>query len=128
MNSLNQKILIVDDIEDNRFTLERRLSRNGYTAISQADCGKKALELVKEESFDLILLDLMMPEMNGFEFLNKIKGTKFKSIPVLVLTGADLQDEDIKFLKGETEKIIQKTDDTVLSIAEEINKVMKEIG
>ena len=128
MNSLNQKILIVDDIEDNRFTLERRLSRNGYTAISQADCGKKALELVKEENFDLILLDLMMPEMNGFEFLNKIKGTKFKSIPVLVLTGADLQDEDIKFLKGETEKIIQKTDDTVLSIAEEINKVMKETG
>ena len=57
MNSLNQKILIVDDIEDNRFTLERRLSRNGYTAISQADCGKKALELVKEESIDLILLD-----------------------------------------------------------------------
>ena len=50
MNSLNQKILIVDDIEDNRFTLERRLSRNGYTAISQADCGKKALELVKEEN------------------------------------------------------------------------------
>ena len=50
MNALNQKILIVDDIEDNRFTLERRLSRNGYTAISQADCGKKALELVKEEN------------------------------------------------------------------------------
>ena len=46
MNTLNQKILIVDDIEDNRFTLERRLSRNGYTAISQADCGKKALEFL----------------------------------------------------------------------------------
>ena len=85
--------------------------------------------LEKEELYpDLILLDLMMPEMNGFEFLNKIKGTKLKSIPVLVLTGADLQDEDIKFLKGETEKIIQKTDDTVLSIAEEINKVMKAVG
>ena len=54
MNVSNQKILIVDDIEDNRFTLERRLSRSGYTAISQADCGEKALELVKEESFDLI--------------------------------------------------------------------------
>ena len=55
MNSFNQKILIVDDIEDNRFTLERRLSRSGYTEISQADCGKKALEFVKEENFDLIL-------------------------------------------------------------------------
>ena len=70
----------------------------------------------------------MMPVMNGFEFLSKIKATKLKSVPVLVLTGADLKDEDIKFLKGETEKIIQKTDDTVLSIAEEINKVMKETG
>ena len=54
MNSFNQKILIVDDIEDNRFTLERRLSRSGYTSISQADCGIKALELVKEQNFDLI--------------------------------------------------------------------------
>ena len=55
MSVSNQKILIVDDIEDNRFTLERRLSRSGYSSISQADCGRKALELVKEENFDLIL-------------------------------------------------------------------------
>ena len=48
-------------------------------------------------------------------WLNEIKA------PSLVLTGADLQDKDIKFLKGETEKIIQKTDDTVISITEEIN-------
>ena len=73
MNSYNQKILIVDDIEDNRFTLERRLSRNGYTAISQADCGKKALELVKAESFDLILLDLMMPDISGLDVLKTLK-------------------------------------------------------
>ena len=96
----------------------------------EAKNGKVGIEVLKKDETlpDLILLDLMMPEMNGFEFLNEIKGTKFKSIPVLVLTGADLQDEDIKFLKGETEKIIQKTDDTVLSIAEEINKVMETAG
>ena len=62
MNSFNQKILIVDDIEDNRFTLERRLSRNGYTAISQADCGKKALELVKEGNL-LIKQDKLFDEI-----------------------------------------------------------------
>ena len=90
MNSLNQKILIVDDIEDNRFTLERRLSRNGYTAISQADCGKKALELVKEESFDLILLDLMMPDISGLDVLKTLKADpKNRSIPVVMVTAAD---------------------------------------
>ena len=77
---------------------------------------------------DIILLDLMMPVMNGFEFLNEIKGTKIKSIPILVLTGADLDDNDKTFLKSETEKVIQKTDDTLSSIAEEINKVIKGAG
>ncbi len=127
--SENLKICIIEDDENLRFTIKELLQKQG-NIVFEAKNGKVGINLLeKEESMpDLILLDLMMPEMNGFEFLNKIKGTKFKSIPVLVLTGADLQDEDIKFLKGETEKIIQKTDDTVLSIAEEINKVMKETG
>ena len=90
MNVSNQKILIVDDIEDNRFTLERRLSRSGYPAISQADCGKKALELVREESFDLILLDLMMPDISGLEVLKILKADpKNRSIPVVMVTAAD---------------------------------------
>ena len=90
MNTSNQKILIVDDIEDNRFTLERRLSRSGYSSISQADCGKKALELVKEESFDLILLDLMMPDISGLEVLKILKADpKNRSIPVVMVTAAD---------------------------------------
>ena len=66
--------------------------------------------------------------LNGFEFLSKIKNTKIKSVPILVLTGADLDDNDKSFLKNETEKVIHKTDDTVLSIAEEINKVIKRTG
>ena len=58
----------------------------------------------------------------------EIKDTKIKSIPILVLTGADLDDNDKSFLKNETEKVIHKTDDTVLSIAEEINNVIKRTG
>ena len=89
----------------------------------------KGLKLNKDQNLpDIILLDLMMPIMNGFEFLSEIKNTKIKSIPILVLTGADLNDNDKTFLKSETEKVIQKTDDTVLSIAEEINKVIKRTG
>ena len=128
MNKKEAKILIVDDIEDNRYTLERSLKRDGFENISLAECGKEALDLANKSKFDLILLDLMMPIMNGFEFLSEIKDTKIKSIPILVLTGADLDDNDKNFLKNETEKVIHKTDDTVLSIAEEINKVIKRTG
>ena len=127
--SENLKICLIEDDENLRFTIKELLQKQGNSVI-EAKNGKVGIELLKKEENlpDLILLDLMMPEMNGFEFLNQIKGTKLKSIPVLVLTGADLQDEDIKFLKGETEKVIQKTDDTVSSIAEEINKVMQTAG
>ncbi len=127
--SQNLKICLIEDDENLRFTIKELLQKQGNKVV-EAKNGKVGIEVLKKEETlpDLILLDLMMPEMNGFEFLNEIKGTKYKSIPVLVLTGADLQDEDIKFLKGETEKVIQKTDDTVLSIAEEINKVMQTTG
>ena len=98
--------------------------------IIEAENGKVGMDILQNEEIkpDLILLDLMMPVMNGFEFLNQIKNTKIKSIPILVLTGADLDDKDKLFLNNETEKVIQKTDDTLLSITEEINNVMKRIG
>ena len=58
MNKNEAKILIVDDIEDNRYTLERSLKKDGYENISLADCGKDALNLVNESKFDLILYNL----------------------------------------------------------------------
>ena len=61
--------MIVDDIEDNRYTLERRLKRDGYTNLFSAEGGKIALEMTAENKFDLILLDLMMPDISGLEVL-----------------------------------------------------------
>ncbi len=63
MLSNESEILVVDDIEDNRYTLERRLKRDGYENITLVDGGAAALELISERQFDLILLDLMMPEI-----------------------------------------------------------------
>jgi CheY-like chemotaxis protein len=127
--SENLKICIIEDDENLRFTVKEILEKQGNIII-EASNGKEALlKLNKEKNLpDIILLDLMMPVMNGFEFLSKIKNTKIKSVPILVLTGADLDDNDKSFLKNETEKVIHKTDDTVLSIAEEINKVIKRTG
>ena len=125
MNKKEAKILIVDDIEDNRYTLERSLKRDGYENISLAECGKEALDLVNKSKFDLILLDLMMPVMNGFEFLKVIRETEFSNIPILVLTGADLSEEEKKFLSGETHKILQKSDDTLSTIVNEVGQVIR---
>jgi len=127
--SKNLKICIVEDDDNLRFTIKEILEKQGNTVIEALN-GKDALSILKKDKDlpDIILLDLMMPVMNGFEFLNEIKGTKIKSIPILVLTGADLDDNDKTFLKSETEKVIQKTDDTLSSIADEINKVIKGAG
>ena len=90
INKEDANILIVDDIEDNRYTLERRLKRDGYTNIFLAEGGKTALEMAAENKFDLILLDLMMPDMSGLEVLKHLKGDPLqRSIPVIMVTASD---------------------------------------
>lgn len=88
------RLLIVDDVLENRDLLGRRFSRRGFEIV-EADCGKRALELVEIEPFDIVLLDMMMPEMDGFEVLERIR-LQFSAseLPVLMVT-AKTQSEDI---------------------------------
>ena len=65
-------MLIVDDNEINRDVLGRHLGRQGYTT-AVAENGRRALEMVQTQEFDLLLLDIMMPEMNGYEVLRHLK-------------------------------------------------------
>ena len=70
--------------------LERRLKRDGYNNIFLAEGGKTALEKAAENKFDLILLDLMMPDMSGLEVLKHLKGDPLqRSIPVIMVTASD---------------------------------------
>ena len=90
MLSNESEILVVDDIEDNRYTLERRLKRDGYENITLVDGGAAALELISERQFDLILLDLMMPEISGLDVLKNLKSDPLhRNIPVIMVTAAD---------------------------------------
>ena len=128
MNKMEAKILIVDDIEDNRYTLERSLKKDGYENIALAECGKEALNLVNKSKFDLILLDLMMPEMNGFEFLEVYRSEFEKQAPVVVITGADLNENDKKFLSSETSRVLEKSSMTDTGIADHLVKTIESVA
>jgi sigma-B regulation protein RsbU (phosphoserine phosphatase) len=80
-------LLVVDDNDDNRYTLTRRLTREGYTNLTTATNGREALDLLQAKRFDLILLDIMMPDMNGYEVLEQMKGgAELRNIPVIMIS------------------------------------------
>lgn len=81
---MRKKILVVDDEPEVREYLKNVLEQKGYT-VSEAPEGRKALATLKEESFDLVLLDLVMPDMDGFGVLKAIRSFN-KSLPVIILT------------------------------------------
>ncbi|MDD5439515.1 MAG: response regulator [Candidatus Omnitrophica bacterium] len=88
-----KKILIVDDSQDMRAILSMRLTINGYGVIMAED-GQEALYKVKEESPHLVILDLMLPKIDGYEVCRMLKfDDKLKNIPVIVLSALDQQDE-----------------------------------
>ncbi|MDC0227243.1 PAS-domain containing protein [Alphaproteobacteria bacterium] len=122
----NLKICLIEDDDSLRFTIKEILEKQNVKII-EAENGKVGMSVLQNEEIkpDLILLDLMMPVMNGFQFLKKIRETELSSIPILVLTGAELSDEERKFLSGETERILEKSDDTLTSIVNEVGNVIK---
>lgn len=90
-----KKILVVDDQKDNVFVLQERLSREGFEVLASYD-GPTCLTMAKEEDPDLVLLDVMMPGMSGFEVCRKLTSSEdTKLIPVVLLT-ALTEAEDLK--------------------------------
>jgi diguanylate cyclase (GGDEF)-like protein len=84
--SVRPRLLIVDDISDNRAILTRRFQRRGFDVV-EAECGLTAIELIDRESFDLVLLDVMMPGMDGIETLKRIRSRNSASaLPVIMVT------------------------------------------
>lgn len=83
-------LLVVDDNDDNRYTLTRRLKRQGYDNVATAEHGRQALELMAARRFDLVLLDVMMPEMDGLEVLETMKADPaLRRIPVVMISALD---------------------------------------
>lgn len=91
------KVLVVDDREDNLFSIETILEKEGYEIV-KATSGRSALKiLLKEQDFSLILMDVQMPDMNGFETATLIyEREKLKDVPIIFIT-AHNQGEDLVF-------------------------------
>lgn len=81
----NEKILVVDDEMAIRLALKTAFAREGM-AVAEASCGKDALKMLEKESFDLIVLDIMMQDIDGYTILQQIRGSQ-NMTPVLMLSG-----------------------------------------
>jgi sigma-B regulation protein RsbU (phosphoserine phosphatase) len=94
-------LLVVDDNETNRDLLARRLERQGYRVVL-AESGRQALEILKQHPFDLVLLDIQMPEMNGYEVCQQLKADEgTRDMPIIFISAlGDIQDKIQAFTVG----------------------------
>jgi hypothetical protein len=118
-------VLIVEDDEPTRQVIARSLGKQGWT-VDEAANGISALECLKNCRPNLILLDLMMPQMDGFEFLAELRNNEqYQSIPVVVLTSKDLTVEERALLSGKVERILQKGTFSREAILREVKRIVE---
>ena len=116
------RVLVVDDEPDQVAVISKLLREEGYQ-IAKAYDGQEAIESVKRSRPDLIILDLMMPNVNGFDVIEYLKGgEETKEIPIIVLTGKELTRKQTQDLNGKVERIVKKG---ILGM-EEILKVVRD--
>jgi GAF domain-containing protein/CheY-like chemotaxis protein/anti-sigma regulatory factor (Ser/Thr protein kinase) len=101
-------VLVVDDDPDFRQLARRMLEREGYTVV-EADNGRVALDRLRDAMPGVVLLDLMMPEMDGFDFVGAVRAeAAWQTVPIVVVTAKDLSAEEHERLNGSVARILQK--------------------
>jgi class 3 adenylate cyclase len=102
-------LLVVDDNEDNRYTLTQRLRRQGYVNVTTAKDGREALDVLRSRPVDLVLLDIMMPELNGYQVLAELKADeRLRHIPVIMISAIDELDSVIRCIELGAEDYLPK--------------------
>ncbi len=116
-------VMVVEDNAENREMMRRQLTKAGWQVI-EAPNGREALALMDTQQPGMILLDLMMPEMDGFEFLDELRRRpQWRTIPVIVLTAKDLTPDDRRRLDGQIERIYQKGSFDRQTLLDEISQL-----
>ncbi|MGI4811493.1 MAG: response regulator, partial [Janthinobacterium lividum] len=113
-------VLVVDDDEDTRHRVREMLERDGW-AVAEAENGLEGLQQLETKRPDVVLLDLTMPVMDGFTFLEKMRGiAQTADVPVVVLTALDLTREDRRRLQGASQ-ILNKGDVSLRTLGEKLH-------
>jgi adenylate cyclase len=107
-------VLVVDDDAINRMVLRRSLEQEGH-AVSVAEDGRAALDLLRRERFDIVLLDVLMPEMDGFELLERLQGDeRLRQILVIMISALEDMESVVRSLEMGAEDYLPKPFDPVL--------------
>ena len=122
------RALLVDDDEVVRRSVRQALEPIGWQ-VTEAENGEIAVEALAAEHPDVIILDLMMPKMDGFEFLEELRSRPaWQDIPVVIITAKELTQEDRDRLNGGVEHIIQKSDrdEMLRQLSREVARCVKQ--
>ncbi|MGD9635770.1 MAG: PP2C family protein-serine/threonine phosphatase [Pirellulales bacterium] len=115
MTIRSPRLLVVDDNDDNRFTLTLLLEVEGFSDIAVAEDGVHALEKLDAESFDLVLLDVMMPRLNGYQVLEQLKAKgRLGDPPVIMITALNELDSTVRCIELGAEDYLPKPFNPVL--------------
>lgn len=122
-------VLIVDDHPDTCRAMAMLMRRMGHHAVCR-NSGRDALDYVDAEPPHLILLDLMMPEMDGFEFVAHVKADPaLRTVPIVVVTAKDITDAERKQLNGQVSRVLQKgaysRDDLLAEVSRTVTKQLR---
>ncbi len=108
-------VLVVDDIASNRRILLRLLEKQGVDHVIEAVDGRQALEMLNSHPVDLVLLDVMMPEIDGYEVLSRMRADEnFHRLPVIMITALDDMDSAVRCIEAGAEDYILKPFNSVL--------------
>ena len=119
-------VLLVDDQEEARDALAMLLRNEGF-AVREARDGQEALDALYDGPRPcLVVLDLMMPGMDGFEFLDEMRTRdSLQSVPIIVITGKDVTAEDRSRLNGHVVRVVQKPGDGCSALLPEISRLVR---
>ncbi len=118
-------VLVVEDEPSIRQMVRRVLEKEGWT-VREAENGMEGLRAMEQHVPSIVLLDLMMPVMNGFDFIRELRRREeWRNIPVVILTAKDLTGEDREQLKGNVELVLQKGDYSRDRLLDEVRDMVK---
>jgi CheY-like chemotaxis protein len=117
-------VLVVDDDQPTRELLRRAIEQEGRP-VAEAENGRAALTWLEDHEPDLVLLDLIMPEMDGFEFLEAVRARdEWRAIPVVVVTAKQLTDDDRWRLNGGVERVLAKPGNSSEPLLDQIRELV----